>query len=61
MDWIEHSEVKMLGRKPGGSPGVYLLVKVSHWMAVQGPREAASLWAVLAGRSTSRGLSIHKL
>ena len=51
----------MLGRKPGGSPGVYLLVKVSHWMAVQGPREAASLWAVLAGRSTSRGLSIHKL
>lgn len=35
-EWMEHSGVGILGRKLGGSPGVNLLVKVSHWMPVQG-------------------------
>lgn len=34
---MEHSGVRMQVRKPGGSPGVNLLVKVSHWMPAQGP------------------------
>lgn len=36
-DWIEPHGVWKLGGKPEGSPGVNLLVKVSHWMPEQGP------------------------